>query len=151
MAQQALEHDRGIVDRQREGQPLGAPAQRRHDRHDVVRRIGCDPEMPAGERLLARQQRPRLVLQGEQPGRDAMELPPALGGRDAAAAPVEQAHAVGLLQCSDLAREIGLAEAGGAGSAGEGARFGHEVEGAKLAGRHISVIDRWHRVYILDG
>ena len=62
VAQQPLQHDRRIVDRQREGEAAGALPQRRHDRHDVVRRVGGDPQMAARQRLLARQQRLRLVL-----------------------------------------------------------------------------------------
>jgi len=53
VAQQALQHDGGIVDREREGEALGAFAQRRHDRHDVVRRISRDPKMPARQGLFA--------------------------------------------------------------------------------------------------
>ena len=67
VAQQALQHDGGIVDREREGEALGAFPERGHDRHDVMRRIGGDPQMPAGQGLLARQQRAGLVLQRKQP------------------------------------------------------------------------------------
>ncbi len=102
-----------------------------------MRGVGGDAEMAAGQRLLALQQRLRLVLEGEQARRDAVQLPAGLGRRDAAAAPVEQAHAIGLLQRRDLAREVGLAEARGAGGGGEGAGLGHEVEGAELGGGHI--------------
>src|SRR5216683_8191226 len=78
-----------------------------------------------------------LVLQREQPGGEPMELPAGLGRRDAAAAAVEQPHAIGLLQRRDLARQVGLAQARGASGGGERARFGHEMEGAKLSRCHI--------------
>jgi hypothetical protein len=61
-----------------------------------MRRIGGDPQMAAGQRLLAVEQRLRLVLDGEQAGGDAVQLAAGLGRHDRAAAPVEQAHAVGL-------------------------------------------------------
>ena len=43
-------------------------------------RVGGDAEMPAREGLLAGEQRLRLVLGGEQPRRDALELAAGLGG-----------------------------------------------------------------------
>ena len=52
-----------------------------------------------------------LVLNGKQPGGDALQLPSGLGGDDLPATPVEQAHAIGLLERGHLAREVGLAEA----------------------------------------
>jgi hypothetical protein len=137
VAQQAFQHDGGIVDRQGEGEAAGALPERRHDGHDVVSGIGRDPEMPARQGALALQQRLRLVLYGEQPGRDAVELAAGLGRGDDAAAAVEQAHAVALLQRRHLAREVGLAEARGAGGSGEGARLGNEMEGAELGRSHI--------------
>jgi hypothetical protein len=134
---QALQHDGRIVDRQREGEALGAVAQGGHDGHDMVRRIGRDPQMPTGQRLLAGQQRTGLILHGEQPRGDAVQLAAGLGRQHAAAAPVEQAHAVGLLQRRHLARQVGLAEARGAGGGGERPGFGHQMEGAQLRRRHI--------------
>ena len=138
VAQQALEHDRGIVDRQGEGEGAGTLLQGGHDRHDMVRGIGGDPQMTARQGLLALEQGLRLFLDGEQAAGDALELAAGLGRHDGTAAPVEQADAVGLFQRRDLARKVGLAQPRIAGRGGEGARFGDEVEGAELAGRHIN-------------
>ena len=38
-------------------------------------RIGRDPQMTAGQSLFARQQGAGFLLQGEEPRRDAVELP----------------------------------------------------------------------------
>ena len=49
-----------------------------------------------------------------------------------------------------LARQVGLAEAGGTGSGREGAGFSHQVESAELGWCHISKTNSKHIEYILD-
>mgnify|MGYP003334878056 CR=1 FL=1 len=141
VAQQALQHDCRIVDRELEGERRRLLLQGRHDRHDVVGAVGGDPQVPSSQGLFAGQQCLGLVLNGKQPGGDALQLPSGLGGDDLPATPVEQAHAIGLLECGHLAREIGLAEARIARRRGERAGLGNEMEGAELAGCHIHETD----------
>ena len=100
----------------------------------MVRRIGRDPEMPAGQGLLADQRRPPLI-QGEQPRGDAVNT--SRFGRRAS----WNSAARRLLERRHLARQVGLAQARGAGGGGEGAGLGHEMEGAELAWRHIHETD----------
>ena len=107
----------------------------------MVRRVGGDPQMTARQGLLALEQGLRLFLDGEQAAGDALELAAGLGRHDGTAAPVEQADAVGPFERGDLARKVGLAQSRIAGGRGEGARFGDEVKGTELAGRHISETD----------
>ena len=103
--------------------------------------VGGDPQVPAGQGLLAGQQRLGFLLDRKEPGRDALQLPSGLGGDDLPATPVEQAHAISLLECGHLAREVGLAEARIARRGGERAGLGNEMEGAELAGCHIHETD----------
>ena len=142
VAQKAFQHHRRIVDRQGEGETAGALPQGAHDRHHMVDGVGGDPKMPPREGPLAGQQGLCFVLHRKQPRRDAVQLTAGFGRRHVAALAVEQAHAVALLERGHLAREVGLAEAGGAGGGGEGAGFGDEMEGTELGGCHIEETDR---------
>ena len=141
MAQQPLEHDGGVVDRQSEGE---APA--RFFSAAMIGTTWCAESAairrcPRVRRLLALEQGLRLFLDGEQAAGDALELAAGLGRHDGAAAPVEQVDAVGPFQRGDLARKVGLAQPDRAAAAEKRARLGDEVKGAELAGRHISETD----------
>jgi hypothetical protein len=82
VAQQALQHFGRIVDRQCEGDRRRALAERGHDRHDVMGRVGGDPQMAAGQSLLPCQKSLRLVLGREQARGDFLELPAGLRRHD---------------------------------------------------------------------
>ena len=71
-----------------------------------------------------------------------MELSAGLRRRHGAALPVEQAHAVASFEGGYLARQVGLAEAGGASGSRERAGFGDEMKGAELRGCHIEETNR---------
>ena len=108
----------------------------------MVDGVGGNPQMAPRQGPLAGQQGLCFVLHSEQPRRDAVQLAAGFGRRHVAALAVEQTYAVALFERGHLAREVGLAEAGGAGCGGEGAGFGNEMEGAELSGCHIEETDR---------
>jgi hypothetical protein len=105
-------------------------------RDHVVGRVGPDAQLAAGQAAGGREQPFGLGLEGVEPARD-VEQPAAQPGQlDAPPAPLEQLHAVALLQRLDLAREGRLRDVQRFGRPGVAARRRDGVEGPQLCRIH---------------
>jgi hypothetical protein len=113
-------------------------AQLGEDRYGVVRVVGADAQVAAAQRLGAREQRARLVLELEEPRRDVVEVAAERGQLERPPAALEQAHGIGGLERGDVARQRRLAHLCYRGGAGEAALARDEVEGAELHRVHLS-------------
>ena len=113
-----------------------APVEGGQQRDDVRRRIGADPELAALEAAAAGEDLLGLDLGGVHPPGHLQEPAPEVGQLDAAAAALEEAHAVARLQGLHLAGEGRLADVQHLRRPAVAAGGGDRVKGADLGMIH---------------